>query len=142
MNPPPNDEPPPPGGRLTDELRLLLDALAERAQPWLNRMATGPDGGQHIPATCNWCPLCAALAVLNGQRPELAVRAAEHAAGLIAVLRAALAHPDHPPGWTAAAQRPEDDQTPPNGDSAPEPSARRVQYIEVRRKNPAGEPDC
>lgn len=72
---------------LTEELRALLDAAAERAQPWLHRIAEGspsPDG-------CGWCPVCNAVALVRGDRPELAARAAEHVAGLIAVLRAALA---------------------------------------------------
>lgn len=89
------EDPPLPGARLADELRLLLDALAERAQPWLNRLATEPDA-EHTPATCGWCPVCAGMAVLRGERPELAVRAAEHAAGLVAVLRSALAQTDPP----------------------------------------------
>jgi hypothetical protein len=87
------EDPPLPGARLAEELRLLLDALAERAQPWLNRLATEP-ATDHTPATCGWCPVCAGMAVLRGERPELAVRAAEHAAGLVAVLRSALAQPE------------------------------------------------
>lgn len=84
------DEQPTSGARLAEELRLLLDALAERAQPMLNRLATAP-GDEHAPATCGWCPLCAGIAMLRGDRPELAVKAAEHAAGLLDVLRTALA---------------------------------------------------
>jgi hypothetical protein len=106
-------------------LRLLLDALAERAQPMLNRLAaesTGPDG-EHTPATCGWCPVCAGLAVLRGERPELAVRAAEHAAGLLSVLRSALA--DHAPS------------SPP--ESAGESAGERVQHIPVRRREDDGE---
>jgi hypothetical protein len=92
------EDPPLPGARLAEELRLLLDALAERAQPWLNRLATEPtdSDGEHTPATCGWCPVCAGMAVLRGERPELAVRAAEHTAGLVAVLRSALAQPETP----------------------------------------------
>lgn len=115
-----------PGARLAEETRLLLDALAERAQPWLNRLAAPGDDGGHTPSTCNWCPLCAGMAVLRGERPELAVKAAEHAAGLIAVLRAALAERPAPSPSASASS---------SGASAPEPPAdtSRVQHIPVRR---------
>jgi hypothetical protein len=111
------DEQPLPGARLAEELRLLLDALAERAEPMLNRLAAAPTGehGEHTPATCGWCPLCAGMAVLRGERPELAVRAAEHAAGLLTVLRAALAEREPAP---APAEEPTD----------------RVQHITVHRR--------
>jgi hypothetical protein len=108
------EDPPLPGARLAEELRLLLDALAERAQPWLNRLATEPDD-EHTPATCGWCPVCAGMAVLRGERPELAVRAAEHAAGLVAVLRSALAPAETP-------------QPSSSGDD-------RVEHITVRRRD-------
>ena len=106
------------GARLAEELRLLVDALAERAQPMLNRLAA-PTGetGEHTPATCGWCPLCAGIAVARGERPELAVKAAEHAAGLLAVLRMALQQQRTEP---APADEP---QAPP-----------RVQKITVRRR--------
>jgi hypothetical protein len=115
------EDPPLPGARLAEELRLLLDALAERAQPWLNRLATEPDA-EHTPATCGWCPVCAGMAVLRGERPELAVRAAEHAAGLVAVLRSALAQTD-PPSQAGAT----DD---------------RVEHITVRRRDNTKDGEC
>jgi hypothetical protein len=137
-----------PGARLAEELRLLVDALAERAQPLLNRLAADPaahdsaahdssaqdssaqdaaahdssaqdSSAPHTPATCGWCPLCAAMAVFRGERPELAVRAAEHAAGLLSVLRSALAEP----APSAAAH---------------EPAPDRVQHITVRRSGDGG----
>ena len=118
-----------PGARLAEEARLLLDALAERAQPWLNRLATGEpaaDGTPHTPATCGWCPVCAGMALVRGERPELAVRAAEHAAGLLSVLRAALADPS---AETASASSDASEDEP---EDEPEPG--RVQKIEVRRR--------
>lgn len=98
--------------KLAEELRLLLDAAAERAQPWLHKLSGEP--GEHDPGTCGWCPLCNAVALARGDRSELAARAAEHVAGLIAVLRAALAEP-------APAAPPE------------EPAPSRVQRIPVVR---------
>lgn len=114
-------DPPLPGARLAEELRLLVDALAERAQPMLNRLAAADPDAEHTPATCGWCPVCAGLALLKGERPELAVRAAEHAAGLVAVLRTALAE-------RAPEPAPE-----------PEPQQDRVQHITVQRHPGNGE---
>ena len=124
MTTPPNesDDPSLPGARLAEELRLLLDAIAERAQPMLNRLAAADEDGEHTPATCGWCPVCAGMAVLRGERPELAVRAAEHAAGLVAVLRSALA--DRAPAPAPAPQPPAPD---------------RVQHITVQRRGEDGE---
>lgn len=134
MTTPPTDQEPLPGARLAEELRLLLDALAERAQPMLNRLAradsaTDPDA-EHVPATCGWCPVCAGVALLRGERPELAVRAAEHAAGLLAVLRSALAERTPAPAAEPAMQH-EPEHEPPS-------PAERVQHITVRRPGEDG----
>jgi hypothetical protein len=124
MDEPEWDETAPPGARIAEELRLLLGVLAERAEPWLNRLATTPEDAEHTPATCGWCPVCAGMAVLRGERPELAVRAAEHASGLLAVLRASLA--ERPP----AAPKPE----PEHADEPAAPEPERVQKIAIRRR--------
>ncbi|MBB5808483.1 hypothetical protein F4560_008251 [Saccharothrix ecbatanensis] len=100
--------------KLAEELRLLLDAAAERAQPWLHRMAAE---GEHDTRSCGWCPLCNAVALARGDRSELAAKAAEHVAGLITVLRAALAEP-----------------VPPPADSGEEERKPRVQHIPVVRR--------
>ncbi|WP_461119788.1 hypothetical protein [Saccharothrix stipae] len=113
--------------KLTEELRLLLDAAAERAQPWLHRMAAE---GEHDTRTCGWCPLCNAVALARGDRSELAAKAAEHVTGLIAVLRAALTEPASAPGsapGTGAG---------PGSDEEPEqPEKPRVQHIPVVRRD-------
>ena len=106
-------------GKLAEELRLLIDTAAERMQPWLQRVAEAGDGS-HTPETCGWCPLCNGVALLRGDRSELAAKAAEHAAGLIAVLRAALREPDAPP--------------PPSSGGEPAAAGERVQHIKVVRK--------
>jgi hypothetical protein len=105
--------------KLAEELRLLLDAAAERAQPWLHRMAAE---GAHDTTTCGWCPLCNAVALARGDRSELAAKAAEHVAGLIAVLRAALAEPV--PAATEASDA-----------EPPRPEKPRVQHIPVVRRD-------
>ncbi|RJQ69614.1 hypothetical protein D5S17_30985 [Pseudonocardiaceae bacterium YIM PH 21723] len=73
--------------QLADEAKLLFEAIAGKADPWLQKMAAETASGEHSPATCGWCPLCAVLAVLRGERPELAVKLAEQASGLLTTLR-------------------------------------------------------
>ncbi|HEX6356292.1 hypothetical protein [Actinophytocola sp.] len=105
------------GTRLVEELLLLVEAVADRAGPWLDRVADSNEGG-----SCSWCPLCAAVAVLRGESNDLAARGMDGAADLVALLRAVLADRwepgvSHMPGF-----RPDD-----------EPST-RVQHIPVRRE--------
>ncbi|MEV6442247.1 hypothetical protein [Amycolatopsis sp. NPDC051716] len=122
------------GPRLTEEIRLLAELVAEKAAPWLEGLlAAGhgttdeakPDG-----SACGWCPLCAIVAVVRGERPELVARLAEQLAQLVALLRAVLAdrwEPEegvHMPGFRPAA-RPAPDATAPA----------RVQHIAVRRRD-------
>lgn len=110
--------------KLAEELRLLIDTAAERAQPWLQKLATAGDAGEHNPRTCGWCPLCNGVALLRGDRSELAAKAAEHVSGLLTVLRAALADP-----VTRTTASTEDEH----------PAEPRVQHIQVvRRKSDQG----
>jgi hypothetical protein len=116
-------EPEGPGSRLVEELRLLLDAAAERAGPWLDRLAAGHEEHAGPPGSC---PVCAMLALVHGEPSELATRGLERAADLVALLRAVLADRwepgvPHMPGFR-----------PP-----PRPSG-RVQRIPVRRKGQPG----
>ncbi|KAA2256548.1 hypothetical protein F0L68_26300 [Solihabitans fulvus] len=120
---------------LTEELRLLLTAVADRAQPWLQRVATAAEpsesgeSGQHDARTCGWCPLCAGMALLRGERPELAAKAAEHAVGLLTVLRAALREPAREPRSPQADGAPAEEPA-----TAAQQDSPRVQRIEVRRR--------
>jgi phytoene/squalene synthetase len=82
-----------PRAKVKEEFRLLLDAVADKAEPWLQRLR---DSEEHVPGTCDWCPVCAVAAVLRGEHSELAAKAAEHAVGLLAVLRAAVRQPAAP----------------------------------------------
>jgi hypothetical protein len=105
--------------KLVEELRLLIDVAAERAQPWLQRVAT-EGAGDHNPQTCGWCPVCNAAALIKGDRSELASKAAEHVSGLLTLLRMALSEPSAP-----AAETPTEEP--------------RVQHIRVvRRKSDQG----
>jgi hypothetical protein len=110
-----------PGTRLVEELRLLLEAVADRAGPWLDRVAAGGHD-EHEHATAAWCPACAALALIKGESAEAAARGLARAADLVALLRAVLADRwepgvPHMPGF----------RPPPR----PDP---RVQRIPIRRK--------
>jgi hypothetical protein len=101
-----------------EDLRVLAMAALDRIDPVLDRLRAGPVG--EAPDTCASCPVCAVIAALRVERPELAVRLAEHAAGLVAVLRAAL---DEGGPATAPADVPD------------RPPARRVQQIRVERRS-------
>jgi hypothetical protein len=132
---------PEPGTRLVTELRLLLDAVADRAGPWLDRVAAsshgdhpGPGGsadGQRV-----WCAL---IAMVKGEPSGPAARGLDRAADLVALLRAVLADrwepsTPHMPGFPPG--RDKDDQMP---RPAPRPE-RRVQHIPVRRTDKPAEP--
>jgi hypothetical protein len=99
-----------------EELRAIAVAVLDRVDPLLERLRSEPAAAADA-TTCASCPVCALLAALRGERPELAVRLAEHTAGLVAVLRAALGEGTAPPD---PAQEP--------------PSSRRVQHIHVERQ--------
>jgi hypothetical protein len=68
---------------LTRELRALAVAALDRLGP----LVEAARAGGTTPSSCASCPVCALLALLRGERPELAARLAEHAAGLMTVLR-------------------------------------------------------
>lgn len=119
--------------RVLHELRVLLDAFADQVEPLLRKAAKHDTG--ELPATCHWCPLCAAVAVVRGQRPELAARAAEQGVVLVDLLRALLGEqaPANAPGarsWTTSGHLHEDELIA----TRPQPVVReRVERIEVRR---------
>jgi hypothetical protein len=111
------------GAELTEELRALALRALEKVEPVLERLRDEPPAPGA--GTCTTCPVCAVLAALRGERPELAARLAEHAAGLVAVLRTALA--EGGPATAAAA----------GSTAAAEPAqTRRVQRIRVDRRGP------
>lgn len=99
--------------RLLEELRLLLDALAGKAEEYLRGCARDgqPDESG---AGCGWCPLCAAMDLARGQRPELN----DQLLGIVQQLRQALADHAEP-----SADEPEEAQ----------PEEPKVQRIQVQR---------
>jgi hypothetical protein len=76
---------------LADELREYAGGALDLLEPLVDRIREQePDESAPEPVVCASCPVCALITVLRGGRSELAVRLAEHAAGVLAVLRAAL----------------------------------------------------
>ncbi|MFJ7217032.1 hypothetical protein [Amycolatopsis sp. NPDC098790] len=122
------------GPRLAEELRLLVEMVVEKAAPWLEGVVAAghgdPDQAKPDGSACGWCPLCAIVAVVRGERPEFAARLLEQLAQLVALLRAVLAdrwEPDegvHMPGFRPAPRPPADASV-----------SVRVQHITVRRRD-------
>jgi hypothetical protein len=76
---------------LAAELRALALLALDRVEPVLARLRQGAAvdaAGGTAPAGA--CPVCIMLAAVRRERPELAARLGEHAAGLVAALRDAL----------------------------------------------------
>jgi hypothetical protein len=103
------------------ELRALALVALDRLEPIVDRLRTEPSTAPSG-TSCTGCPICAVLALLRGERPELAVAVAEQLGGLLAVLRTALEEGDP----AAAPPTP----APPAPGAA---SGRRVQRIPVER---------
>lgn len=88
-------------GPLAEELRLFAVALLDRYEPGVRSVLAGlrveAQQAAAEPVTAptesqcpQWCPICSALALARGDRPELGGRIAEHADSLLTVLRAVL----------------------------------------------------
>lgn len=117
--------------RMAEELRLLLDAAAQRAEEYLRGAGgaerdrgAGPSGETGSGgASCGWCPICAVAALVRGDQPELTAKLADQLSGLVELLRGTLAEHRHtdPAGPAAETAEP-----------AAEPAS-KVQRIEVRR---------
>lgn len=116
---------------LTGETRQLAEQLLDHVEPWVRRLREdrSADTPDPTPVACTWCPLCALAATLRGERPELAVRLAEHASGLLAAAREALAQHDPEPHGP---DRPASEA----GDQGRARPTERVQRIVVRRPGP------
>ena len=78
------------------ELRALAFAALDRLEPALDRLRVEPPTPMS-PSTCALCPVCALMAALRGERPELLQQLAEHAGGLVTLVREALAEPEQAP---------------------------------------------
>jgi hypothetical protein len=78
------------------ELRDLARTALDRVEPVLDRLRIEPPTPMSS-ETCAACPLCALMAALRGERPELVQRLAKHLGGLVTLLRSALDEPAEPP---------------------------------------------
>jgi hypothetical protein len=108
--------------QIVDELRRLLDAVAFRAEEYLHDCREAADDSDGRDTPCGWCPVCAVVSIVRGQRPEMTARLAEHLAGIVTLLRELLAEHQANP-------------SPPRADS-PEPTTEtKVERIDVRRVN-------
>lgn len=117
-----------PVGDLAAELRALADVLIDRVDPWLSSLAAPGEG----PGSCSWCPVCALVAALRGDRPELARRLAEQGGGLLNAVRLLVA--EHGGAQHARHTEPGPAGQPPGGPGA----APAVEPIVVRRRDATG----
>jgi hypothetical protein len=121
-------------GPLGEEALRLVEAAREwavRTFPEVDaRSASGATGAPE----CGWCPLCRAVAVLRGDRPEVTERLAEAvttAAGALAAVLDAVGRPAPTPGSTSSESQPPSTD---GSSSSPSASARGrtdFQRIEV-----------
>lgn len=119
---------------MAEELRWLFDTVAERAQPWLNQVrepAMAGDG-PHSPSSCGWCPLCAAISLVRGERPELAERLATHTLGLLGTLRAAMEPDQNQPSGAAPSGHPAADTAASHNSSPEDPHATTTRTDEAQ----------
>jgi hypothetical protein len=122
--------------RLAREARVtattLLDWVGTRVEGAATTGTTRPEGTRprQSPGPCGWCPVCALVAAVRGEQPELTAHLAEQASGLLIVLRLLIqshAH-DHPAHEQPASQHPAHEQpvhehpTPTGPDAAANPS--------------------
>lgn len=124
---------------LAAELKGLAAALLDRLDPLVAGVGpagsgAGPGADPGTPSSCASCPVCAVLALLRGERPELAVRLAAQASGILAALRALLDElPDTPGAGPGAGGRPDEGAGDRNGPGRSTRAGRRVQRIPVVR---------
>ncbi len=115
-------------GTTSAEVRALAELLAEALEPWAQRLRDSADGrdgqpGTAVPSSCTWCPVCAVLGTLRGERPELAARLAEHGVGLLSALRELL----------AAHSAPDRGGEPDGANGSPGAGRSGAQHVPVRR---------
>ncbi|MFE7801822.1 hypothetical protein [Nocardia sp. NPDC057440] len=111
-------------GEFAAELKSLAEAVLERVEPMLRHAAVE---GQTAWSSCSWCPVCAAAALVRGERHDVLAAVADHGTAIVTVLREALAGvPVEPVGRPGddAPTAPSDDNSvshnhPPRDDSMP-----------------------
>ncbi|MGY1741007.1 MULTISPECIES: hypothetical protein [unclassified Blastococcus] len=104
-----------------DQARRLAAGLGQALAA--GSAGSAPPGGEPAGAhggDCRWCPLCQAVAVLRGERPELTAALADTLSAAAAALRALTPEPPRDPAEPPAEERPDAE--------APRPA---VQHIEI-----------
>jgi hypothetical protein len=76
---------------------MSSDHLLRELAGLVEKIVTVLESGEPAPSSCTNCPVCALLALLRGERPELAVTFADRAAGVLAALRALVEELPDPP---------------------------------------------
>jgi hypothetical protein len=69
------------------ELKQLAQAVISRLEPALRTIAESQASGPYPHSGCEWCPVCATVALLRGENHELLAFLAGHGAALAALLR-------------------------------------------------------
>jgi hypothetical protein len=109
-----------------EQARRLIDGVrGALAEP--GRISEGAGHG----AECRWCPLCQAIAVVRGERPEVSAALADLLTTAAAALRSVAAEPGGGPAAEPAAEPPCPGADDAAGDDAGEPPP-EVQRIEIR----------
>lgn len=100
-------------GRLPDEVRKLVEALAGRAEEYLAGLDHSGDGSNgeasrdlggaqcacgRVAPSCGWCPVCGIVGLLRGERPELAAWLADQLTTFAAMVRSCGDEPASPDG--------------------------------------------
>jgi hypothetical protein len=117
------------------ELRLLAQAILERLDPAVRAAASMAGEALRGPGRCEqvWCPVCALVAVVNGEQHPLLTLLAEHSETLMTVVRSMAE--DQPPADPKADPSAADSTKPGAAESdagAPPPSANgRYHHIPI-----------
>jgi len=101
------------------ELRQLAQAMLDRLDPAVRAAAAAAGEALREPGSCQqvWCPVCAVVALVNGEQHPLLGLIAEHSVSLLTVIRTMAADPadrgDAPPADDTATPDDADDTPPP-----------------------------
>ncbi|CAJ1496977.1 hypothetical protein MU0083_001556 [[Mycobacterium] kokjensenii] len=127
-------------GELGPELRRLAQAILDRLDPAVRAAALLAAAGDG-PGKCQqvWCPVCALVALVNGEEHPLLTVVAEHSTALYDVIRAVVAEG----GGTGPTPEPPGppDGAPPSGDGAPPANRPGYQHIPVTIETDNGHPE-
>lgn len=132
--------------QVAEELRLLIDALAFRAEDFLRKFgydsgscAESAAGDSGDGRSCGWCPVCAVAAIVRGERPELTARLAEQLSGLVTLLREIMAEQHRNPPPESQPAQPDSGMEPPTTGKVQKIAVQRVSGRVLREEEPASQ---